>query len=165
MSSLRERLAAKQRGTARYRLAVEDPWPAERRLTDAENTLAAARMLHPDEPGHEKVLAAEQAVGEAKAERDGCYEWITLRAMPAGDFEALIGLHPPTPEQKEKNPDAQWNEATLAAPLLAACIEGDMTESDWKEFLAKTSEGEHSSLLLSAIGVNLRIPDPNLPKG
>lgn len=162
--SLRERARGKQRGSLRYRLAVEDPWPAERVLADAEADLEVARG-ESEEPDPQKVALAEKAVEQAKAARDACYEVITLRAMQPTKYEKLMAAHPPTEEQKARNPDAIYNAETLAAPILAASVEGDMTEADWQEFLDNSSLGEANSLIQACVIVNIRAPDPNVGKG
>lgn len=163
--SLRERLAAKQRGSLVYRLAVEDPWPAERRVAEAEAALGSAQYEHPDSPEHEAIVAAREKVAEAKAERDACFEQITMRAIDPDEFEALLALHKPSPEQRDRDPDAEYNPETITAPLLAATVESDLSEADWKGFLGRCSTGERNSLRLTAIGVNLRVPDPSATKG
>src|SRR5690606_29530626 len=116
---------------------------------------------------------AQRQLEAAQAEVDSCYETIVLRALPtsgAVTIEKLKAAHPPTPEQLERvkaeresarqrgeepPPWPEWNEDTFPAALLAACAESDMTEDDWREFLANNvSAGEASGLWMAALAVN-----------
>ena len=89
----------------------------------------------------------------ARAEVDGCYEQIVLRAMPPADYERLIAAHPPTDEQRGKG--EIWDPDSFRPALLAACADGDMTEQDWVAFLAEhVSAAERQGLYVAALAVN-----------
>jgi hypothetical protein len=130
---------------------------------------------------------AQKQVADAQAKLDGCYETIVLRALPTSGqvtTEKLAAAHPPTDEQiakvrterdkahnqgRDVPPWPEWNDDTFPPALLAACAESDMSEQDWREFLAEhVSDGEFHGLYMAALSVNERerVADPLvLPKG
>jgi hypothetical protein len=152
--SLRERLRAKSLPTAEFRLRVTDDGDAQAKLVEAQYALRLA------ENRDEGVAKAKTAVTKAQAKLDEHYEVLILQALPPAELEALIAAHP-----AEKKDDA-WNEPTFRPALLAACVEGDMTEQDWTEFCSTggASLGEVKDLYLAALRVNERGPDPSVGK-
>lgn len=143
--SLRDRLRARSRPTATFDLRVEDDTAARAEL--------AAAVAEGGDP--ERVDAAQDAV-------DACYETLQLTALPPADMEALIAAHPAT-----DGSGGQWDPATFVPALLASCVDSDVTEDEWGEYVSKgpMSVGEVRDLFDKAIAVNYRGPDPRVPKG
>lgn len=185
--SQRERLLGRPRPSLPYRLLV-DPEGLETANAELERARNQSRQTSRRSDSTEaQRRKAEKAAEKAQQAVDGCYETVTLRALPtAGDVttEKLIAAHPPTQEQmaraKAERESAQqqgrdlpslpdWNDDTFPSALLAACAETEMTEDDWREFLAEhVSDGEARGLWMAALAVNERerVADPLvLPKG
>lgn len=144
--SLRERLAARARPTASFHLRVDDD-------TSAQADLVAAQAVGLPE----RITAAQAAV-------EACYERLELSALPPADMEALLEAHPPTPDQPG---NTMFNQATFVPALIAACVDSDMGEDDWAEFVAKgpITRGEVLALFNACWDLNHRTPDINLKKG
>ena len=101
---------------------------------------------------------------------DGDDEQITLRALPAPEWEALVALHPASAEDQAKG--AGWDVTTFRPALLAAAVvtaEGDepLSEQDWAELIALgvMTAGEVNLLFNTACVLNDRAPDLSLGKG
>lgn len=152
--SLRERLREKSLPTMEHRLRITDDTEARAVLTEAKYALRIA------ENREDGVAKAKAAVTKAEAKVDEHYETLKLKALPPSEMEALIDAHPPTKEQRNKDVDAPWNTDTFRPALLAACVEGDMTEGDWTEFCSSggASLGEVRDLFQKALSVNDRTP-------
>lgn len=145
---LRDRLARGARPQVTHPLRVEDD-------TAARAELAAATASGDEE----RITLAREAVA-------ACYEDVVIVALPPADMEALIGQHPPTQEQRSRN--GIFNPATFVPALLAACVESDVTEDDWREYTSTAgpmTAGEVTALFNAAWDLNYRIPDPDLGKG
>lgn len=91
-------------------------------------------------------------------------ERITLRALPASEWEALVGLHPPQPADAARG--AAWDVATFRPALLAASVVTDdgeepLSEEDWAELIvtARMTAGEINALFNGACVLNDRSPD------
>jgi hypothetical protein len=157
---LKDRLAARKRPSTPYSLRIDDD--------------AAARA----------ELAAAQAAGDdkraAKAREaiEACYEQVTIVALPPGpkpnpqpddpmDLETLRAAHLPTHEQRAKSKDVLFNPQTFVPALLAVCVESDVTEAEWAEYVTSgaMTTGEVSALFNLAWEINYRIPDPAIPLG
>lgn len=163
--SLRVRLADRQRPTLAYPLLVDhERLPAATAALDEAVRQWRQVLLRDD---GERLAAAQSTVEQAKAEVDGCYEPIVLRALPPAAYERLIAEHPPSDEQRATG--EIWDPATFRAALLAACADGDMTVQDWADFLDDhCSAGERQGLYVAALAVNEqeRVAEPAaLPKG
>lgn len=82
---------------------------------------------------------------------------VTVRALPADEWDALVQLHPPTQEQAENG--WQWNIATFRPAVLAACAttpddEIPLDENEWAQLLLATPVGDRERLYGAAIDVN-----------
>lgn len=157
--SLRERLRAKSRPQATFRLRIDDDAEPQAELQKAVQALRIASLRgEPTDEPQADVDAAQAAVDEH-------YEILTLTALAPEDMEALIALHPPTKEQRKD--EASWNVDTFRPALLEACVEGDMTEDDWREFVTKgnASTGEITRLWEAVVVVNFRGSDGQVGKG
>lgn len=96
-------------------------------------------------------------------------EQITLRALPAQDWEALIGLHPAAPDEAARG--AAWDVKTFRPALLEAAVvspEGEepLSAQDWAELIAsgRMTSGEINMLFNTACMLNDRAPDAGLGK-
>lgn len=157
---LKDRLAAKKRPSTSYSLRIDDD--------------AAPRA----------ELVAAQAAGDdrraAKARKavEACYEQVIIVALPPGpkpnpqpgdpmDLETLRAAHLPTDEQRAKSKDVLFNPRTFVPALLAVCVESDVTEAEWAEYVTSgaMTTGEVSALFNLAWEINYRIPDPTIPLG
>lgn len=90
-------------------------------------------------------------------------EPVTLRALPAQEWEALVGLHPPPPDEAAKG--AAWDVATFRPALLAesvVCPDGEdpLTAQDWRELISsgRMTAGEVNALFNTACLINDRAP-------
>lgn len=143
---LKDRLSARRRPTATYSLRIDDD-------TTARAELGAARAAG-DET---RIVAAQQAI-------EACYEQVTLTALPPADLETLIAEHPAPEELRGKS---VFNPATFIPALLAACVDSDVTEADWAEYITAGAMtfGEVTDLYNTVWELNYRVPDPSVPKG
>jgi hypothetical protein len=143
---LKDRLATRQRPSTTYKLRIDDD-------AAARTDLAA-------------VTAAGADVEEAQAQLDACYEQLIITALPPVEMEALLAAHPATDAQRAKDKTV-FNQDTFVSALLAACIDSDVTESDWQEYTTKGAMtiGEINALFAAAWEINYRDPSPSLPLG
>jgi hypothetical protein len=145
---------------------MSDPAPAQAGLRKAVAGARQAVLKHG--PKSSQAKTAQRKVDKAQAVVDACSVGITLRAMKPDEYEDLVAAHPATAEQRKADANATINTETFRPALLAECAEGDMTASDWVEFLSdgRCSTGERRDLYLAALGVNeqARQPDVVLPK-
>lgn len=150
--SLKQRLAGRQRPTLVYPLLVDGDRHVEA-VAALDEAVRAWRQVALRDVEDAERAAAQSTVDAARAEVDGCFEQIVLRAMPPADYERLIAAHPPTDEQRGKG--EIWDPGSFRPALLAACAAGDMTEQDWAEFLAeRCSAAERQGLYVAALAVN-----------
>ncbi|MEV7611316.1 hypothetical protein AB0N61_17660, partial [Microbacterium sp. NPDC089320] len=163
MSSLRERLRARERPSLDYELPVGDVVGAQRALAAAEEDLrqalrrAAKAAAEEDDPGREAaeadVKAARRAVAHQEADLDACYEHIKLTAMPPDEYEALVALHPPRPNTDDK----EWDAETFPKAVFLACAT-ELTPEEWEPILAQNlTHAEREDLYYLARAVNLRL--------
>lgn len=160
-ASIRDKLRSKQRRSTVYPLAVADTSEAEHAAQQARMAYHRAVVQH-ETDDHPEVAAAQQRLNEAERAEAECYEYVTVRALPADDFEALADAHSP---QNGDGESASWHEETFRPALLAACVESDMTEDDWASFFKEAgSYGDQSGIFTVALQVNTRTPSPSVPK-
>jgi hypothetical protein len=107
----------------------------------------------------------ELAVADAAAVLDACYEDVPVRAIPPVQYEALMGLHPPTEAQAEDG--FRWNPDTFVPALLAACVDMGLDEAEWAEMctVGPLALGEAAELFETAVRINGRSPDVRTGKG
>lgn len=142
-------------------------------LDDAEQRLSAARAALAQAEAERKVSTAlRQAVDDAIGTVRGCYQHLTVRALPPAEMEAVVGEHPPTDEQREHGDP--FNRLTLVPVLLGRCVfdtpdatEPALSEDEWAQQVAKgsTSLGEVAGLFNAVWQINDRTPDVSVPKG
>jgi hypothetical protein len=108
-----------------------------------------------------RIVAAQLAVEE-------CYEQVTINPLPSPELEDLRQAHLPTDEQRKRlGPGILFNPDTFVPALLAACVDSDVTEEDWYEYITTgvMTSGEINALWDVVWGLNYRPPDPTIPKG
>lgn len=79
---------------------------------------------------------------------------VTLRAIGSKAYDVLVGMHPPTAEQKKDG--ATYNPDTFGPALISACaIEPRMTPNEAKELWESEewSRGEVMELFVAAVEV------------
>ncbi len=139
---------------------------AAEELVLAKNTLKAAEFLAAREPGSteikDAVAASRREVETQQAKVDECFFRVWFLGMPEEDFDALVNLHPPTEEQREKaklKGEAQptWNEASFPYELLEHCAqESDLTADQWRTETASWTIAERRDLFKAVLECNLR---------
>jgi hypothetical protein len=137
----------------------------ERELAEAQWLLETAR-----DRGATDVGALRARVAQARAALTALDTVpVTLRALPAADWEALLELHPATEEQREAG--AQWGPGFRLALLAVSVVPDDgdspTTEAEWEAMTKDGSvgAGEFNALFTAAVGLNLRSPDSRVGKG
>lgn len=162
--SLRDRLRQRQLPHTTVSLRVDfspEADLAEQELRNALLELSVAQANGQD------VTEVDTRVVAAQAAVDRCFEQLTVNALPPADMEALVAAHPPTPAQRQQDPSVAWNETTFRPAILAACVQGDLTEDDWAELITKGvfTLGEVKALVNAVMVVNDRSPDVLVGKG
>ena len=79
---------------------------------------------------------------------------VTLRAIGSKAYDVLVGMHPPTAEQKKEG--ATYNPDTFGPALISACaVNPPMTPNEAKELWESEewSRGEVMELFVSAVEV------------
>lgn len=82
---------------------------------------------------------------------------VKLRAIGSKAYDVLVGMHPPTAEQKKEG--AAYNPDSFGPALIAACaLEPQMTPNEAKELWESEewSRGEVMELFVAAVEVNSR---------
>ena len=83
---------------------------------------------------------------------------VTVRALRADDWDALVQLHPPTDEQRKQG--WEWNLASFRPALLAACVVSPadvgepLDEVEWAQLLLSMPIGDRERLYGAAVDVN-----------
>jgi hypothetical protein len=158
--SLRERLLNRPRPSGQFPLRVDDDTAARDELERARRLLTMLLLQ-----GGAAEPALQQARADVKAAEDklqACFEFVTLRALLAADFEALVAAHPPRPDTR----DDMYNLDTFPKACFLACVEGELSQEEWERLWEiGLSNAEQIVAGNAAIRVNIRTPDESLPKG
>lgn len=159
--SERARLLGRRLPGAVFALRVDHTAAADAAAAALESTHHALRLAQARGTALDELTARVTAADAAYA--PFCLR-LLVRAIPADEFEQLELDHPPTPEQAERG--LPWDVATYVPALLAACVDGDMTEQDWRELrrAGGIAAGESSALFALCLQVNDRSPDAHLGK-
>jgi hypothetical protein len=153
-----DRLKARGLPTDTYWLAVADTDEPGRALAAARERL---NLLVLTDGEQEAVQAARDALHAAEAALKACYEPIELTALPPAEFEALVDAHPP----RTGTDDDAWNTKTFPRACFLACAPKVWGAAEWEAFLdTRLSEAERTGLYNTALSVNVRVPDPTVPK-
>lgn len=159
--SLRERLLNRPRPSGTCPVRVEDDADARKEVEQARAVLHLLE-IQGDAADQAAVRKAQTRLKKTEQALKACYEFVALRALPADDFEALVGAHKPRPDTD----DRLWNGATFPKACFLACVESDLTSKDWEHvWTTVLSNAERVELSNAAIRVNVRVPDSSLPKG
>lgn len=115
-------------------------------------------------------LLPERTVTLPPLEEGGAPDVVTVRALAAPEWDALLQLHEPTDEQAKAG--WAWDLATFRPALLAACVvspadEGEPLDADdWAQLLATMPFGDRELLWGAALDANEnRWPDADQGKG
>lgn len=137
---------------------------AQREVEAASQALLIAEATGADlDPAQQRLEAAQAAMARF-------VEVLQATVLPPDEYDALIGDHPPTDEQRSQG--GAWNSDTFPPSLLAACLQQDgepvMSADDWRSW-AKTpgavASGELAALFNICVQVNDRSPDVHVGKG
>jgi hypothetical protein len=105
--------------------------------------------------------AAEKAVADAEAAVDAASVTVTLTALKAADYDALLKEHPPR-EGNERDAANDVNNDTFPDALVLACAtkvedaDGNIVEMDFAELFSTLSNGERIAACQAANEANLR---------
>lgn len=166
--SLRDQLRGRALPTEIVRLPVDSAAYAR-----CDQALAVAQWALDEARGRGLDTGGLRArVADAQAALEACpVIAVTLRALLAPEWEALVELHPATEEQQGRG--MQWNPATFRPALLAACVvppedEPEPLDAEYWERVVKDGElaaGEYNTLVNAAVQLNLRAPLSAVGKG
>lgn len=132
----------------------------------------AVRDLRSAEFRDADLTEARARVASTKAALAPFQEVLFVGPVAPNEYDALLGEHPPTDEQRKDG--ASWNSDTFPPALLAACIgqdlpEGErMSEKDWLDWMTTASAGVHGEMFLlfdTCLRANDRSPDLHVGKG
>lgn len=159
--SLRERLLNRPRPSGTCPVRVDDDTEA-RKEVDQALMLLNLLLAQGDMADQAAVRKARARLKKAEEAVRGCYEFVTVRALAADDWEALVDAHKPRPDTD----DRVWDGKTFPKAAFFACVESDLSEEDWEHvWTGVLSDAERIELSNAAIRVNVRVPDSSLPKG
>lgn len=135
--------------------------------TEARKEVEQARVLlniflaQGQDADQAALRKARARLTKAEAAVRACYEFVTLRALAADDWEALVDSHKPRPDTD----DRIWNGETFPRAAFLACVESDLTAEEWEHvWTTVLSNAERIELSNAAVRVNVRTPDSSLPK-
>ncbi len=161
--SLRERIAQRARAKTSWPLRIDDTTEAQAALEAIEHE--ARILIGTYEADSPEIAALKVRLEEARVAVDACYEQVELEALTPVDFEALAAEHPANGEVGPDGEPKAWAD-TFGPALLLECVRGDLERAEWEKLLAEElTEGEKISLINAAIILNMRSPNPGLPKG
>lgn len=116
----------------------------------------------------ERLLARQLPTAVVPVTTGGTPELVTLRGLPADEFQVLIEEHPPTAEQAAAGDI--WNEDTFRPALLSASevpLDGEqpLSPEDWAALGPTMPLGERNALFDTALALNDRAPLDAVGKG
>lgn len=160
--SLRDRLRGRQLPQASVGIRLdwsEESYAVLREADAAEQRLQNTKINDPQRD------AIREEAAEARAKADSFFETVTVRALPAAEFEELLNAHQPTAEQSKDG--FAFNRDTFFPALLARCVEGTETAEEWIEMISSGEliMGEVGTLFTVAMELNDRSPNVTLGKG
>lgn len=163
MTSLRERLEAKQRRRVTVPILVGDPArdQAELQVLLAAHTAAIGRG-----DAAEADTLRDRVEQQAAKVREHWVD-VQLQAMPRDEWRAATAVWQSV-DETEDGPQVVTDWASALAPLLAAsCVDEELRdEAWWAERLAgpEWSEGDSNALQLALLQLNVDAVDPQVPK-
>jgi hypothetical protein len=151
--SLRDRVKQRARPSVVWPLRIDPLEVVER--AQAEVVAAEDEVLVAD--GTPELGAAKERVKAARQAFAACFEPITLTALTPPEYEALLAEHP-------GKDGANWGKDFPRA-LFLACVQGELDRDEWAVFLdSEISAGERAQAFNTALAINIRMPDFDLPK-
>lgn len=164
--SLREQIEAKQRRTAKLPILVGDLAAATAEVGNLITVLAVLDQAPAEEkakPAHKRRVAKAKKDLEAARERqDGCVVEVELQAMPADDWEALVG--PLEPDEAGELDLSQIH----AVALGASCVDPDLQDSEWWQLQFKQphwTQGDRAAISQVLMQLNWFAPSRIPGKG
>lgn len=109
-----------------YDKAVADQEAAQQRV---DGHTIVDRAVPPAERAALEEANARVAALEVDVEK--VTERFRFRGISPRAYSDLVGKHPPTDEQREKSPGAEWNSDTFPAALCQATCESHDMGLDW----------------------------------
>lgn len=147
MTSLRERIEAKARRTAKLPILLGDVTAATAAVTEALRQLQnhqAAKPEGPDEAYEAEDKRLRDAVEQAVREQQELVVYVDLQALPADEWEAVFG-----PIEPDENGEISLDEVR-AALLAASCVDEDLRdEAWWEEQLARPEWSKGDKLAIN----------------
>lgn len=120
---------------------LKDDYQAAMRGDMAENRLPVAPAIR------DRLAQLEDEIGESEFT-------FTFEALPRGEYVALVGEHPPRPEDTKGG--LPFNADTFSPALIAACaVEPTMSIEDADRMLGKLSPGQFDKVWTAVVAVNL----------
>lgn len=159
MTSLRERLAAKQRRRLVVPIQITDP------SVDQQAWMGVAAAIEiqrgKDEPDQAVLANLEQQLEAANQRVQQHFADIELQSLPPAEYEAARG------EWLDEDGNLNWAEA-LAPLLEVSCVDPDLRDADyWRELMSGDTwtEGDTNALRMAILHLNIYAPDVRIPKG
>lgn len=109
-----------------YDQAVADQEAAQQRV---DGFTFIDKQVPPEE--RRALEDASARVEQLEARVAEVTEKFVFRGLSPRAYSDLVGKHPPTEEQLEKSPTAEWNRDTFPAALCEACCTSHDMGSDW----------------------------------
>lgn len=158
MTSLRDRLEAKQRRRRIVPIQVSDPSQDQAAWVGVAAALEAERRK--DEPDPKMLANLQNQLDAAEARTHDHYVDVELQALPAADWETAQA------EWVDDDGDMVW--AVALAPLLeASCVDEDLRDAGWwREQMARDSwsEGDTHALRGALLELNVYAVESRAPK-
>lgn len=166
MTSLRERIEAKARRTARHPILVGDYAAA---TAQVGNLLVALASLE-QAPDEEKAKAAfkrrlakvKKELEAARERQEACVVEVELQAMPADDWEALVG-----PLEPDESGELDLSNIHAVA-LAEMCVDEELRDAEWWSLQLKQphwSQGDRAAISRVLIDLNWSAPSRAPGKG
>lgn len=171
MSSLKERLEAKQRRTVRHPVLVGDAAAAEaevatfRAALDTHQQVLAGRRrdgVEPTDSEMEQTAKLRGQLSEAQKRLGACVEMVELRALEPAEWDALC-------DELPEDPDGGYDISVMRSLLMAAsCTDPELQDATWWDAQFSRPEWSKGDLLAvnsALLQLNLNTPGPGSGKG
>ena len=164
--SLRELIEAKQRRTAKHPILVGDPEPVRAEITNLLTALAALGQVNEAKAAtaaHKRRLSKLRAQLKAAQERaEACVVEIELQALPADDWEALVG-----PLEPDESGELDLSEIHAVA-LAEMCTDPELRDAEWWSLQFKQphwTQGDRAGISRVLMDLNWAAPSRVPGKG
>jgi hypothetical protein len=158
--SLRDRLKQRSRPSTVWPLRIADLPVVEAARAELARAEDEQRITSIGaEAGSAELAAADARLAAARQALAECYEPVELLALDGPAYEALLTEHPAVEEGHSWGPG-------FPRALFLACVQGELDREEWVLALdTQLSHGERVEAYNLALAINIRVPDPGLPKG